>query len=371
MKKKAEMDVHRITVRGMVPEVQGSGLKGKRLISLHEAVGTVLAHDLTEIIPGISKGPAFKKGHVVSPDDLCRLQRLGKEHLFVLEVGPDELHEDEAVELLARALEGSGVCVRSAPSEGKLELVASRAGLLSIDRDALLSFNMLGEVACATLHDHSVVREGQVVAGVRAVPLVIRRMVVDEAVRICRTSGGIVRVLPMRKPKAGVVVTGNEVYSGIVEDRFLPLIREKIVERGGEVVGAFLVPDNEMKIEARLRTLLRMGADLLITTGGMSVDPDDVTRFAIRNLGVTEVTYGSAAQPGTMLLVGYVGSDPPVPVIGVPACALHAKTTVLDLVLPRILAGERIGREALAELGHGGLCMKCPECRFPACPFGK
>ncbi len=367
-------------------------------IPVEDAVGSVLAHDVTEIRKDEFKGTAFRKGHVIRSEDVCHLQRLGKEHVFVLTVGPDEMHEDDAAYALARALMGEGVAIKGEPREGKITLIAERDGLLTVDKDALLAFNMLGEVMCATLHTNTVVSKGQEVAGTRAIPLVVKKAVVEEAVRIAKhgqESGvrgqGVIEVKELRKPHAGVVITGSEVYHGRVKDAFAPIIRSKIEAYGGEIVGVFYAPDDAQMIEARLGELLAAGADLLITTGGMSVDPDDVTRFAIRNLGATDLSYGSAVLPGAMVLVGYVeqgqgsgvrgqekqGLAPcpmphdPVPILGIPACGMYHATTVLDLILPRVLAGERIGRRELAELGHGGLCLRCPECRYPVCPFGK
>lgn len=357
---------------------------GTKAIPVQEAVGTVLAHDITEIRPGEFKGRAFKKGHVIREEDVCHLQRLGKEHLFVLSIAEDEMHENDAAYALAKALMGEGVKIKGEPKEGKIDIIAERDGLLNINREALLAFNMLGEVMCATLHDNTVVKKGQTVAGTRAIPLVVKKQIVKEAVAICEkvrsaappqpplAKGGIrgrvVEVRELRKPRAGVVITGNEVYHGRVKDAFAPVITKKIEEFGGELVGVYYAPDDQAFITDRLRELLNAGANLLITTGGMSVDPDDVTRFAIRDLGAADITYGSAVLPGAMFLVAYIGE---VPILGIPACGMYAKTTIFDLVLPRVLTGEKIGRRELAELGHGGLCMKCDVCRYPVCPFGK
>ena len=368
-------------------ENPGSGFKK---LPVNDAVGTVLAHDITEIRPGEFKGRAFKKGHVIRKEDVCHLQRLGKEHLFVLDIAGDEMHEDDAAYALAYALMGGGVKMKGEPREGKINIIAEIDGLLKVDEDALLAFNMLGDVMCATLHNNMIVRKGQTVAGTRAIPLVVKKRIVEEAVSICKKAspthprgrdGGVVQVKEIRKPKAGVVITGNEVYYGRVRDAFSSVITEKIRAVGGEIAGIYYAPDDEAFIEARLKELIYAGADMLITTGGMSVDPDDVTRFAIKKLGAAEITYGSAALPGAMFLVAYLTSSiyPPgqegqgwdIPVLGIPACGMYAKTTVFDIVLPRVLAGERIGRRELAELGHGGLCMKCETCRYPICPFGK
>jgi len=406
---------------------QGSNPSSKT-IRVTEAVGTILAHDITEIRPGEFKGRAFKKGHIIREEDVCHLQRLGKEHLFVLQVAADEMHENDAAFAIAEALMGDGVVIKGEPKEGKISIIADRDGLLKVDHDRLLEFNMLGDVMCATLHDNTVVKKGQTVAGTRAIPLVVKRTIVEDAVRIAgsvqsskfkvqssefksamadqsghavrnpqaamNTPTGVIEVKELRKPKVGVVITGNEVYHGRIKDAFAPVITKKIEAIGGELVGVYYAPDDKAFIVDRLRELMNAGADLLITTGGMSVDPDDVTRFAIRELGATDITYGSAVLPGAMFLVAYLEQGPGargqgqgtseihnselrtqnselIPILGIPACGMYAKTTIFDLVIPRVLAGEKIGRRELAELGHGGLCMKCEVCRYPVCPFGK
>jgi molybdenum cofactor synthesis domain-containing protein len=375
-----------------------------RAIPVAEAVGMVLAHDVTEIRKDEFKGPAFRKGHVIRQEDICHLQRIGKERLFVLSLGPDEMHEDDAAIAIARALMGDGVAVKGEPREGKITIIADRDGLLTVDREKLKAFNMLGEVMCATLHTNTLVKKGREVAGTRAIPLVVKKSVVEEATKIAdrgsriadvksetKKSSGVIEVRNLRKPRAGVVITGNEVYHGRIKDAFAPIIAKKIGEFGGEIAGTYYAPDDEAFIADRLRELIAAGADLLITTGGMSVDPDDVTRFAIRSIGAKDITYGSAVLPGAMVLVGYVkkvqssefgvqsekNGEPRtvnselIPIIGIPACGMYHRTTVFDLILPRVLAGERIGREELAELGHGGLCLHCAECRYPVCPFGR
>jgi hypothetical protein len=365
-----------------------------KTVPVTEAVGMVLSHDITEIRRGEFKGRAFKKGHVIKKEDICHLQRLGKENLFILEIKQDEVHENDAAYAIAEALAGSGVKSNGEPREGKINLVAERDGLLKIDREALLEFNTLGDVMCATVHSNSVVKKGQVVAGTRAIPLVVKKSIVDDAVTIAERGKGIVSVKPIRRPRAGIVITGNEVYYGRVKDAFKPLITMKIREYCGEVIGVYFAPDDAHYIEDRIRELISGGADLIITTGGMSVDPDDVTRFAIRNIGAQDITYGSPVLPGAMFLVAYVRAEEqknrsaeeinsltstlpdfrtsePIPILGIPACGMYCSTTIFDIVLPRILAGEKIGRKELAELGHGGLCLKCKECRYPVCPFGK
>jgi hypothetical protein len=369
---------------------------GTKIVPVTEAVGLVLSHDITEIRPGEFKGRAFKKGHIVRVEDINHLQRLGKEHLFVLEIKEDEIHENDAALAIANALAGDGVKMEGEPSEGKINLVAARDGLLDVKQDALLEFNMLGDVMCATVHNNTVVKKGQLVAETRAIPLLVKRDIVEQAARISQNAQGVLSVKKMRKPKAGIVITGNEVYYGKIKDAFEPVITNKIKNMNGDIAGVYFAPDDAKHIEDRISELISAGADLIITTGGMSVDPDDVTRFAIRNLGVEEFIYGSPVLPGSMFLVAYFEkgsrgqgvkgssknqplepSDPRtldpsiIPILGMPACGMYASITVFDLILPRILAGEKIGRREIAELGHGGLCLKCDQCRYPVCPFGK
>ncbi|MDA8089132.1 MAG: molybdopterin-binding protein [Nitrospiraceae bacterium] len=356
--------------------IEKGGRRG-RTVPVSLAAGMVLAHDITEVRTdfngtGAFKGRAFKKGHIVKEEDIPHLLRLGKENLYVLDLAPDEMHEEEAAAIMADSLMGGGV-ETGACREGKINIISSIEGLLMIDKKALMEFNMQGEVMCATLHDRTVVKKGQTVAATRAIPLIVARQTVECAAGIARENGGIIKVTPIRRPKTGIVITGSEVFSGRIMDSFAPVIRKKIEALGGEIIGISYAPDDESFIEARLREFLEKGADLLIATGGMSVDPDDVTRFAIRKLGAHNITYGAAVLPGSMFLAAYVdnGKGVAIPVLGVPTCAMYGKTTVLDLVLPRVLAGEEIGRKELAELGHGGLCLHCEVCRWPVCPFGK
>ncbi len=337
-------------------------------IKLQEAVGTRLAHDITEIRPGEFKGPAFRQGHTVCNADLCHLQRLGKNHLYQLDLADDEIHENEAAAILAEALAGEGIVWKNNPREGKIKLQAARDGLLAVDTSALAAFNLVDEVMCATLHSHTQVQKGELVAATRAIPLVMKCAPIERAASIARQSGAVLQVLSLRRVRAGLVITGNEVYSGLIDDRFAPVLSEKITALGSAVAAVEFAPDDAATVSRAIRCLLKRGCDLILLSGGMSVDPDDVTRQGIRLAGATEMHYGAAVLPGAMFLVAYLGE---VPLLGVPACGLYHRITVLDLVLPRILAGERIGKAELAFLGHGGLCRDCPQCSYPHCPFGK
>jgi molybdenum cofactor synthesis domain-containing protein len=337
-------------------------------IKLDDAVGTKLAHDLTEIRPGEFKGAAFHKGHTVCSHDLCRLQKMGKNHLYVLDLDEDEIHEDQAAAILADALAGEGVVRTDKPREGKIKLLADRDGLFTVNTAALAAFNMVDEVMCATLHNHTVVQKGELVAATRAIPLVMKRTPIERAAAIARQNGAVLAVSPIRKARVGLVITGNEVYHGLIEDRFAPILTEKVKAMGSEVAAVAFAPDDVELIRKAIASNLARGCDLLMLSGGMSVDPDDVTRQGIRAAGAGEMHYGAAVLPGAMFLVAYIDD---IPLLGVPACGLYHRITVLDLVLPRILTGEKISKAELALLGHGGLCKDCDQCSYPHCPFGK
>ena len=337
-------------------------------IKLQEAIGSKLAHDITEIRPGEFKGPAFRRGHVVCEADLCHLQRLGKNHLYVIDLAEDEIHENEAAVIMATALAGDGITWKDGPKEGKINLLAETDGLLFVNTTSLAAFNMVDEVMCATLHNHTLVEKGDLVAGTRAIPLVMKRAPIERAASIARQNGAVLSVRPLRRTRVGLVITGNEVYHGLIQDRFAPILTEKVQALGSEVVARDFAPDDSVAIARTLATQLERDCDLVLLTGGMSVDPDDVTRHGIRLAGAREIHYGTAALPGSMFLVAYLGETP---LLGVPACGLYHRITVFDLVLPRILAGERIGKAELAFLGHGGLCKDCTECTYPHCHFGK
>lgn len=337
-------------------------------IKLKEAIGSRLGHDITEIRPGEFKGPAFRKGHTVCDEDLCHLQRLGKNHLYVIDLEKDEIHENEAAAILADALAGEGIVWKDDPKEGKIELLAESDGLLEVNTTSLAAFNMVEEVMCATLHNYTLVKKGERIAATRAIPLVMKRAPIERAAAIARQDGAVLAVKTLHQARVGLVVTGNEVYHGLIEDRFAPILMEKITALGSEVAGLTFAPDDVSQISDAIGSHLEKGCDLILLSGGMSVDPDDVTRQGIRQAGATELHYGSSVLPGAMFLVAYLGD---VPLLGVPACGLYNRITVLDLVLPRILAGEKIGKVELALLGHGGLCKDCSECTYPHCPFGK
>lgn len=338
-------------------------------VSLKDAVGTTLSHDITEIRPGEFKGRAFAKGHTVCDEDICHLQKLGKNHLYMMEdLDEGQIHENDAAEILARALAGPGLRLDPEPKEGKIGMYAAHDGLLKINTASLAAFNMVDEVMCATLHNHTRVKQGRLVAATRAIPLVMDRVAIQRAAGIAGQEGPVVSVLELARPKTGLVITGNEVYHGLIQDRFEPVLRQKAAEYDLEVAGVSFAPDDPEQIKGAISGHLEAGCGLIFLSGGMSVDPDDVTRQGIELAGAREMHYGSAVLPGAMFLAAYL--DDAV-LLGIPACGMYFKRTVLDLVLPRILAGEKVAKAELALLGHGGLCLECAQCSYPVCPFGK
>ncbi len=341
---------------------------GMTKIKVEEAVGTRLAHDITEIRPGEFKGPSFRKGHKVRQQDLCRLMRLGKRHLYVLDLNDNQVHEDDAVAEIAAALAGPGITCDREPREGKLQLRAAHAGLLKINTRALVAFNLIPDVMCAALHDNVPVTEGQVVAGTRAIPLVVQREVLDNALRLANRQAPIFRLRTYVKTKVRLAITGNEVYEGLIEDRFEQIVRAKLAAFGARLLETVILPDDPQRIADAIVNMAAADTDMIITTGGMSVDPDDVTRHGIRRAGVDVIHYGAAVLPGAMFQLAYRQA---MPIVGIPACGLYHQTTVFDLVLPRLLAGERLNDHDLARFAVGGLCLDCAVCRYPTCPMGK
>jgi molybdenum cofactor synthesis domain-containing protein len=338
-----------------------------KIVPVVEAEGMVLCHDITQIVPGKFKGRAFKKGHVVTKDDIPKLRDLGKEHLYVWEITEDRLHENDAALRIARAVAGAGIGLTE-PVEGKVSLKAEIHGCLKVDAAVLESINDIEEILVATLHSNQVVDPACTVAGCRVVPLVVDAAKVRQVEALCRASGPIVAVKPLRSLQVGIVTTGSEVFHGRIKDQFGPVIQKKLENLGSRVTRQILVPDNTAMIVDAIQTLLQEGAEMVVATGGMSVDPDDLTPGAIRATGGQVVVYGAPVLPGSMFLLAYIGK---VPVLGAPGCVMYHKTTIFDLILPRILAGEEITRKDIVRLGHGGLCSECESCRFPDCAFGK
>lgn len=336
-------------------------------IKVEEAVGKVLSHDITKIVKGESKGASFKKGHIIKIEDIPELLKLGKENIYILDLDQTDVHEDNAGIRLGNAVSGTGT-TWSGPKESRVNIYAEYEGLLKVNIPALEEINDLPDVIFSTLPNNTVVKKGDLLAGTKVIPLVVPEQTVLTAENICRQAGWVVKVLPFQSLKFGVVITGNEVYKKRIRDGFGPVIKEKVEAYGSSVLGVDFAPDDVEVIASKINKMSDDGADIIIVTGGMSVDPDDVTPKAIRLTGANVEKYGSPALPGAMFMLAYLGD---IPVMGVPACGMFFKITIVDLLLPRLLAGERVTRRDIVALANGGLCKACPECRYPNCTFGK
>lgn len=338
-----------------------------QLIETNNAVGHVLCQDITQIIKGVTKDAVFRKGHVVTEEDIPVLLSAGKEHLYVWEKQEGMLHENEAANILYKICKGSNMH-QSEVKEGKIELIADCDGVLKIDKKKLDAVNRLGEMMIASRHGNFPVKRGEKIAGTRVIPLVIE----EEKMRKAEKLGGdapIFEILEYKHRRAGIVTTGSEVAKGRIKDTFTPVVIEKLKEYDVEIAGRTICDDEPAGITTAIEDLIQQGADMIICTGGMSVDPDDRTPLAIKNTGAEIVSYGAPVLPGAMFLLAYYNNH--IPIMGLPGCVMYARRTVFDLVLPRIICGDKLEKEDLSVLGEGGLCLSCPVCTFPSCGFGK
>lgn len=338
-------------------------------VAVQDAAGLVLCHDITEIVPGERKGVAFKRGHVVRPEDIEHLLRLGKEHLYVWNDQAEGLvHEDDAARRIAAAIAGDNVYYGGRPSEGRINLKASIQGLFVLNIDLLDSLNDIPDVSVATIHTLREVRAGQELSGTRVIPLCAPEESLLAVERLCRDQGPLMTVLPFAPFKVGVVTTGSEVFHGRIKDAFTPVLKEKFAAWGSEIFFQTIVPDEPGKTVEAINEALKQGCDMVAVTGGMSVDPDDKTPAAIREVSGQAVIYGAPVLPGAMFMLGYKGETP---ILGLPGCVMYRRASIFDLVAPRLLAGQRLTRRDFTRLGHGGYCFQCPECHFPNCSFGQ
>lgn len=338
-----------------------------KLMRTEDAVGQVLCHDITQIIKGVTKDAVFRKGHVIQPEDVPVLLRVGKESVYIWENDDSMYHENEAAEILR------DICISenmhaTEPKEGKIELIADTDGLLLIDLERLRAINALGDMMIATRHSGFMVKKGDKLCGTRVIPLVIAKERMAKAKELAGDKP-LMRLMPVKARPYGVVTTGSEVFRGRIQDTFTPVIEQKLAEFGCEMTAHVILDDNHEKITAAIEDMLAQGCQMVFCSGGMSVDPDDKTPLAIKNIGARIVSYGAPVLPGAMFLVSY--SEDGRPICGLPGCVMYAKRTIFDLVLPYLVTDTPVTREWLAGLGSGGLCLNCPVCHFPNCGFGK
>jgi len=341
-----------------------------KLVKTIEAIGYVLCHDITRIVPGKTKGPAFRKGHIIKEEDIDTLLGMGKEHIYVWEDLPGMIHENDAAGILCDICQGANV-ERSEVKEGKIEFSASIEGLFKVKRELLNRINSVGQIVIAARHGNFPVKSGDILAGARVIPLLIEEMTMQEAKEL---SGGhpILNVLPFKQKKAGLIITGSEIFHGMISDAFTPVLESKLAEYDVLIAIRDVLGDDDEKISDACVKMINRGIDVVICAGGMSVDPDDRTPLAIKNTEANVVSYGVPVLPGSMFMLAYYdGPFGEVPIVGLPGCVIYNRRSIFDLVLPRIMADDRVSREDLVLLGNGGLCLNCVECVFPRCGFGK
>ena len=334
-------------------------------VHVKDAVGMALAHDITKIVPGEFKGPLFKKGHIIREEDVPKLLDVGKEHIFVWNLKKGYVHEDEAAFRIAKAVVGSSLSLTEV-AEGKIEFAAKCDGLLKIDRALLDAVNSIDNIAVTTLHGNQVVGKGKKVGGTRIIPLVIEEEPLARMEALC--DHPILEVLPFKHWKIGLIVTGGEVYAGRIPDGFGPVIERKMKALNCEIIEKTFVPDSVEITSAKILEMKEKGAEMIILTGGMSVDPDDLTPAAIRRSGAETLIYGVPVFPGAMFMLSYLDG---IPVLGLPGCVMYHRASIFDLIVPRLIVGETLVKQDFLDLAYGGFCLRCEECNYPVCAFGK
>lgn len=336
-------------------------------IKIEDAIGCILSHDVTKIVPGEFKGRLFKKGHVIKKEDIPKLLNIGKEHIYVWEPKEGEVHENDAAVRIKNLVLGEKCYISDEIKEGKIDFFSAKQGVLKVNKNLLLKLNMLGEIIVSTMHNNTPVKVGEKIGSTRVIPLIINEEKIIEAEKLIKEK--IISVKEIKPKKAVLITTGNEIYKGRIKDAFLPVMKEKLEYYGGEIVKQIILPDDKEMISSNiLKAIEEEKADMIICTGGMSVDPDDVTPSAIKYCNGEIVTYGAPVLPGAMFLLAYYKNTP---ILGVPSCAMYSKRTIFDLVLPRVLADEKLSFEDIASYGNGGMCLSCGVCTFPHCSFGK
>lgn len=338
-----------------------------KLMKTEEAIGQVLCHDITQIIPNVVKDVVFSKGHVIRPEDVPVLLSVGKFQIYIWEKDENLYHENEAAEILCKISQNKGMKALP-PKEGKIDLIAEMEGLFQVDIPRLREINALGEMMIATISSDYPVKKGDKLCGMRVIPLVIEKEKMEVALKTAGETP-LLSLIPFRPRKYGIVVTGREVFDGLITDKFSPVIEKKLDEYGCTLVSKVICDDNHENITKNILKMVDEGAEMVFCTGGMSVDPDDMTPLAIKNTGADIISYGAPVLPGAMFLISYFQGN--IPICGLPGCVMYGKKTIFDLVLPRLLADVTVSPEWLAGLGHGGLCLQCDDCHFPNCGFGK
>lgn len=340
-----------------------------RRVDVNEAIGLPLGHDITEIVVDAAAGRrlkqvAFRRGHIIAAEDVPRLLDLGKSAVYISHPDDVEMHEDEAALAVAPRAAGANIEHDPQPREGKINFRAACDGVFRVDPERLYRINRLEIPTLPTLPTNFPVKAGQQVAGFRIVPLTCPPGVIDEVLAELDTP--LLSVTPYILKTAAVLVTGSEVHAGRIEDGFQPRLRATLEPFGVEVTRAEILPDDRELIRASVATAARQ-CDIVLVTGGTSVDPDDVTVAAMEAAGAVFPVRGMPMQPGNNFTIGRLDGTP---VCAVPAATLFYRATSLDVLLPRLLAGIPITAEEIHRLGHGGLALPTCDEHFPDCTFG-
>ncbi len=336
-------------------------------VKLEEAIGMTIGHDVTKVVPGEFKGAAFRRGHTLKREDIPELLSMGKEHIYIIEEEEGEVHEEEAALRIAEAVAGSEFEL-SKPREGKINIKSSISGLLKINKSLLGEINSIPNISLATLHENTICRPGTIVAGTKIIPLYIAEDRLKKIEELCRNKGNVFRIIPFKKKKVGIVITGNEIYKGRIKDKFGDYLKNKVEPLGSVINHQTIVPDDEDIIASAILEMRDKGSEVIFVCSGLSVDPDDVTVEGVKKSGAKIISYGAPVMPGAMFLLAMLGDTP---ILGAPAAVIFNDTTIIDVLLPRVLAGEEISRQDIIDMGHGGLCLDCADCIYPICPFCK
>ncbi len=336
-------------------------------VKLEEAIGMTIGHDVTKVVPGEFKGAAFRRGHTLKREDIPELLSMGKEHIYIIEEEEGEVHEEEAALRIAEAVAGSEFEL-SKPREGKINIKSSISGLLKINKSLLGEINSIPNISLATLHENTICRPGTIVAGTKIIPLYIAEDRLKKIEELCRNKGKVFHIIPFKEKKVGIVITGNEIYKGRIKDKFGDYLKNKVEPLGSVINHQTIVPDDEDIIASAILEMRDKGSEVIFVCSGLSVDPDDVTVEGVKKSGAKIISYGAPVMPGAMFLLAMLGD---IPILGAPAAVIFNDTTIIDVILPRGLAGEEISRQDIIDMGHGGLCLDCADCIYPICPFCK
>jgi molybdenum cofactor synthesis domain-containing protein len=336
-------------------------------VKTEDAVGLVVGHDMTKTIPGVYDGPRFRRGDIIKTEDIPELLSMGKEHIYIIEKEEDQVHEEESAIRIAKAVAGKNLKLTD-PKQGRVNMKATVDGLVKINKPLLYEIHNIDDIVLATWHNNVTCKAGDIVAGTKIVPLFTAEDNLKKLEDLCAVKGKVINVIPFIPQKVGMIITGSEIFKGITEDKFAKIMHKKIEKLGSTVISEVIVPDDEDIIAQAILDMKNKGCEVIVTCGGLSVDPDDVTAEGIEKSGARIISYGVPVMPGAMALVAELGD---IPILGAPGAVIFKKTTIIDVLLPRILAKDKITRQDIIELAHGGLCLDCEECVFPVCPFGK